>query len=156
MDYLDLDSIELISQTRTAPENGAPSSADFNDLQRENLSDLVAIVGFLNDQLMPILRTLSADASAGLNGSNIITDPEENSALFKDSNGNALTVSESLRVLHGMLQTLDQHVSDLDANVGELTQRLSSTGQNDVANALRGFQDALNSLGNRVLTLEQA
>lgn len=155
MDYLNLDSIELVSQTRTAPKNGAPSSADYNDTQRENLNDLVAISSFLNDHLMPLLRTLKASAAEGLDGTAILSDPSENAALFQDSNGEPLTVSESLRVMYGMVQGLNERIADLDASVGELTQRLSSTGQNDVANALRGLQEALNALSNRVQALEQ-
>lgn len=162
MDRLNLDTLELVSTLRRAPANGAPSSADFNDGEQEKLVDLATVAGFLNDVLRPILNTLPEAASAGLEGRTLLTDTNDQNALFFDAlNAEPLSVADSLRLLQGIVNSVKGQVTDLSVEVGQLAAKLSATSQNDLALALQNIQDTLRQiqaaqkdLTTRVIALE--
>ena len=77
MSTLNIQTIELASTLRTVPENGAPSSTDYNDTAREFLTDLATVAGIINDTVLPILNTLPATASGGLYGNSLQASSED-------------------------------------------------------------------------------
>jgi hypothetical protein len=57
-----------------------------------------------------------------------------------------LRLSESLRMLSGMLTTFQTQLADMGVSVASLQSRLASTNQNDIALALRSLQAVVNAL----------
>lgn len=152
---LNIDTVELTSTLRAAPANGAPSSADYNDSQREALTDLSAIASLVNNTILPLLNALSEDAGlpvtspVGIEGRTIFSDTSDTSDIFFDSlAGEPLDLAASIRLLRGMLTNAQTKLSDMGVEVTALQTRLASTNQNDIAQALQNFSDSLNQLTN--------
>lgn len=150
---LNLSTVELTSSLLTAPLNGAPSSADYNDSQRANLVDLSTIVSFLNNQVLPLINALSAGAlqpassPVGIQGSTVWTNTSDQGELFFDSlSSTPLTIYETFNILNGMITTFSQQLTDLGVEVAALQSLLASTNQNDISLALQNLSAALNQL----------
>lgn len=141
---LDLANVELVSTLHTAPANGAPSSADYYDGELEKVTDLTSIVTFLNNTLLPILNALAASAASGLLGTGVYSDTSAQDALVYDSlTGTSLTVTESMRVLYGQIQTLSTSLTNISQQVSALQARLSASNQNDVSLALQNITSSV-------------
>lgn len=150
---LNLSTVELTSTLRTAPLNGAPSSADYNDSQRENLVDLATVVSFINNQLLPLINALPASSllptvsPVGIEGRTVWTDTSDQSSLFFNPLASLpLSIADSIRVLNGIIITNSQQLIDLGVEVSSLQARLASTNQNDIALALQNLSSSLNQL----------
>lgn len=150
---LNLSTVELTSTLRTAPLNGAPSSSDFNEGQRETLVDLATIVSFINNQILPLINALPdtalqpPSAPVGIEGRTIWSDTSDQTNLFFDSlSSTPLTLAESMRVLNGMITNIRQQLTDVSVEVASLQARLASTNQNDIALALQNLSSALNQV----------
>lgn len=159
MGTLDLTTVELVSTLRQAPLNGPTNSQDFNDSQTEVLADLASISGFINDLLIPMLDGLSlaiqpinVTAPHGLEGRYIFSDTSDLTAIFFDSLSNQpLSIAESLKLLQGIIQAVQVTVANLNVEVTALQTQLSSTNQNDIAQALQNFSADLISLTAQVV-----
>lgn len=148
---LNLSTVELTSTLITAPLNGAPSSADYNDSQRANLVDLSTIVSFINNQILPLINALPATAleptnsPIGIQGNTIWSNTGDLSALFFNSlSSTPLTIYDSLILLNGIITTNSQQLIDLGVEVAALQSILSSTNQNDISLALQNIASSLN------------
>lgn len=150
---LNLSTVELTSTLITAPLNGAPSSADYNDSQRSNLVDLSTIVSFINNQILPLINALPAGAllpstaPVGIQGSTIWTNTSDQGQLFFDSlSSTPLTIYESFNILNGILTTSSQQLIDLGVEVASLQSLLASTNQNEISLALQNLSSSLSQL----------
>ena len=150
---LNLSTVELTSTLITAPLNGAPSSADYNDSQRSNLVDLSTIVSFINNQVLPLINPLPAGAllpstaPTGIQGATIWTNTSDQGQLFFDSlSSTPLTIYESFNILNGMLTTNSQELIDLGVEVASLQSLLASTNQNEISLALQNLSSSLSQL----------
>jgi hypothetical protein len=150
---LNLSTLELTSTLRTAPLNGQASSTDYNESQREFLVDLTTLTDFINNVILPLINPLTAGAlqptnlPVGIEGRTINSDTSDLSALFYDDLTNTpLTLAESLRLLDGMLTTMEQQLIDMGIQVATLQAQLASTNQNDIALALQNLSSALNQI----------
>lgn len=164
MANLDLTTVELVSTLRAAPQNGSPSSQDYNDSWTESLADLAAVSGFINDIIIPLLNGLDATVlpnpngiPAGIEGRYIFGDTSDLTPLFFDIlSTEPLTIADSMRILQGIIQTTQATVTNLMVEVTALQTQLSSTNQNDIAQALQNFAAALQSLTNQTVSNTQA
>src|SRR5271168_5379728 len=103
MSNLNLATVELVSTLRAAPQNGSPSSQDYNDSWTESLADLASLSGFINDILIPMLNGLAetiqpnpSDTPQGLTGLYVFTDTTQTTPVFYDNQSNtSLTISQS-------------------------------------------------------------
>jgi len=151
---LNVPTVELVSTLRAAPLNGAASSQDYNDSWTESLADLASLAGFINDILIPMLNGLSSSIQPtlvatpnGIEGRFIFSDTTDTSQVFFDNLSNTPnTIADSLRVLQGIVNAVQTTVGNLNIEVTALQTALSSTNQNDVAQALQNFAAALESL----------
>jgi hypothetical protein len=151
---LNLSSIELVSTERRGPKNGAPSSQDFNDGQRETLVDLSSIANVLNNVILPLLSSLPETTPLVLDGDGIYAS-HQNSDIFVDSTDHSqLTISDVLTRVNATVISLSSAVDDLSAKVLQLQTRLATTNQNDVAKAIQGFAETLAVVTQRVAALE--
>lgn len=163
MSTINLSSVELVSTLRAAPQNGSPSSQDYNDSWSESLADLASLSGFINDIVIPLINGLNAailpnpqGSPFGLEGRFILGDSTDVSSLFFDSlSGESLTLTESLKVLQGIVQTTQVSIQSLNVSVTALQSQLSSTNQNDIAQALQNFAATLQSLTAQVVSNTQ-
>lgn len=154
MSTLNLATVELVSTLRAAPMNGSPSSQDYNDSWTEDLADLASLAGFINDILIPMLDGLSAaiqpnpsGAPLGLEGRFIFGDTTDTTMLFFNSlSSQSLSLADSLRLIYGIIQTVQTTVQMLNVDVIGLQSQLSSTNQNDIAQALQNFAASLTAL----------
>lgn len=154
MSNLNVPTVELVSTLRAAPLNGAASSQDYNDSWTESLADLASLAGFINDILIPMLNGLSSNIQPtlvatpnGLEGRFIFSDTTDTSQVFFDNLSNTPnTIADSLRVLEGIVNAVQVTIGNLNIEVTALQTALSSTNQNDVAQALQNFAAALESL----------
>lgn len=153
MANVNLNTVELVTTLRTAPMNGAPSSTDYNEGQREMLVDLAALAGFINDTLLPLLDALPdsallpVEAPIGIEGRTIWADTSDQGPTFFNALSNTpLTVADAIRHVTGILNTNSQKLTDLGIEVASLQARLSSTNQNDIALALQNLTISLNGL----------
>lgn len=158
MSTLDIESLDLISTLRKAPLNGSPTSADYNDSQRELLADSASLASLVNDKILPLLNALSLTAltptEIGIEGRTIFSDTSDNSQLFFDSTQvKSLTLAESLRLLDGMLTVQRQQLIDMGIEVASLQATLASTNQNDIALALQNLSGSLNTITIRLAGL---
>ena len=154
---LSFPNLELVSTLRVAPLNGPPNSEDYNDGEQEKLVDLTTLLDFLNDQLMPMLNALAPAAASGIEGTNIFGDSTSEEVLFYDaSTETSMSVSDSMRFLYGMAQTIQTQLSNISTQVASLQARLSSTNQNDISLALQGFTANLNSQSSQLQALQNA
>ena len=158
---LNLETIELVSTLRTAPLNGSPSSQNYNDCEREQLTDLASITSFLNDVIRPLLNTLPNTAMlpttspVGIEGRTVNCDTSDQSSLFYNSSTSTpLSIADSLRVLQGMLTTFSTTLNNQTVQVAALQSRLSTTNQNDVSLALQSFSATLSSITSTLQTLK--
>ena len=148
---LDLSTVELVSTLREAPMNGSPSSSDYNDSWTESLADLASLSGFINDILIPMLNglisTIQSNPNAtplGIEGRFIYGDTTDTTALFYDSmRATSLSIADSLRVVNGIVITVQTAMTALTVQVQALQTQLSSTNQNDVAQTLQNFNTSL-------------
>jgi hypothetical protein len=152
---LNLQDIELTTSISTAPLNGPPSSADYNETQREILADLSSLSMFINSTMIPLLANIQSSALGstlyGLQGSTIISDSTDTTDTFYNSvEGSSLVIGDSLRVLRALITTLQQEFTDLDIQVATLQSSLSTTNQNSIATALAGLQSTVTILTNAV------
>jgi hypothetical protein len=155
MSTLNIDTLELVSTLRVAPANGAPSSHDYNDNERDKMVDLAAIADLINDVLRPIVNALPAAAGQGLEGRTLFADTGDQDVLFFDAlNAQPLTVADSIRLLQGIINSVKGQVIDLNVEVAQLSAKLSSTYQNDIALALQNITDTLNQIQNAQRTIE--
>jgi len=151
---LDLSTVELVSTLREAPMNGSPSSQDYNDSWTESLADLASLSGFINDILIPMLNGLAetiqpnpSDTPQGLTGLYVFTDTTQTTPVFYDNQSNtSLTISQSFGVISGLVTTVQTAMTNLTVQVQALQTQLSSTNQNDVAQALQNFNTSLQNL----------
>lgn len=151
MSTLNLATVELVSTLREAPMNGSPSSQDYNDSWTESLADLASLSGFINDLLIPMLNGLIGTiqpnpnaAPLGLEGRFIYGDTTDTTNLFYDSlASSSLSIADSLRVVNGIITTVQTAMTGLTVQVQSLQTQLSSTNQNDVARALQNFSASL-------------
>lgn len=150
---LNLNTVELTSTLRTAPLNGSPSSSDYNEGQRETLVDLATLSGFINNQLLPLINALPLGAlqptlaPVGIEGRTIWTDTSDQSTLFFDSLSSIpLSIADTIRVINGIVTTMQQQLIDQGVEVASLQARLASTNQNDIALALQNLSSALNQV----------
>lgn len=127
MSTLNLETVELVSTLRLAPKNGSPSSADYNENERERLADAASIAGYINDVLRVLLTALPAEALApagkpvGLEGRTLYSDTSDTSPLFfHPLNSVPLKVADSLRLLNGMLTTFQNQLTDMGIEVASL------------------------------------
>jgi hypothetical protein len=147
MPNLDIQTVELVTSLRVAPANGAPSSAEYNEVMREMLADFSSITSIINDQLLPIVNALPSTAITGLEGKTLYSDSSDSTSLFYDANqARSLTVSESLKLMQAIVNSVNQKITDLSIQVGALQSRLSSTKQNDIALAIQGLSDSINAI----------
>lgn len=150
---LNLSTLELTSTLRTAPLNGQASSSDYNESQRETLVDLTTLVDFINNTLLPLINALPAGAllpsqsPVGIEGRTINSDTSDQSALFFDAlTSSPLTIANSLRILDGIVTSMEQQLIDMGVQVAALQAQLASTNQNDIALALQNLSSALNQI----------
>ena len=154
MSNLNVPTVELVSTLRAAPLNGAASSQDYNDSWTESLADLASLAGFINDVLIPMLNGLSSSIQptltatpSGIEGRFIFSDTTDTSQVFFDNlSDTPNTIADSLRVLEGIVNAVQTTVGNLNIEVTALQTALSSTNQNDIAQALQNFAAALESL----------
>jgi hypothetical protein len=124
---LAIEPVELVSVLHTAPANGAPSSVDYYDGELEKLTDLTTLALFINGTLLPMLNALPSQASDGIIGTSIFTDTSSQDALVYDAaTSESLTITQSLRLLYGMWQTLNTGLTNLAQQVAALQARLSA------------------------------
>jgi hypothetical protein len=135
---LNLQSIELESTLRPTGENGAPSSLDYNDSEKEKLRDLATITETFNADILPLLNALAAEAALpptgaiGIQGSTVFTDTTDLTSLFYDVlNAKPLTIAQSLRIQNGQISNIATLVNNLAVQVQTLSTSLSTTGQHD-------------------------
>lgn len=154
MSTLNIPTVELVSTLRAAGENGPLISQDYNDSWTEALADLASLAGFMNDFLIPMLDGLSTaiqpnslNPPSGLEGRFIYGDTTNTSQLFYDSLDNeSLTIAQSLQLLYGINTTTQSTIQSLQVSVTALQAQLSTTNQNDIAQALQNFAATLQSL----------
>jgi hypothetical protein len=154
MTQLNVPTVELVSTLRAAPFNGNASSQDYNDSWTESLADLASITGFINDIIIPMLNGLSSTIQPtltavpnGLEGRFIFSDTTDTSQIFFDALDNQPnTIADSFRVINGIIQAVQTTIGNLNVEVTALQAALSSTSQNDIAQALQNFAADLESL----------
>jgi hypothetical protein len=141
---LNLQTVELVSVIRTAPKNGAPSSLDYYDGEIEKVTDLSTITLFINNTLLPILNSLPAIAAAGLLGTACYTDTaNQDSLVYDELTGTPLTITESLRLLSGQIQTMNTALIGVSQQAASLQARLSASNQSDISQALNNLTSVL-------------
>jgi hypothetical protein len=144
---LDLQTLDLASTLRTVPLNGSPSSVDYNDTAREFLTDLATLVGFINDTLLPILNTLPSTAATGLYGSTLqVSDDATNPLFFSTAENTFLTVSEVLIGLNAAIKALQLLCANLNAQIIQLSTKLSTTNQTDMLATVQALSDQYRSI----------
>jgi hypothetical protein len=153
MPTLNLNSIELVSVVRPVASKGAPSSDDYNDTQKELLTDLAGLSSLINESLLALVNALPAaallpvEAPVGIQGRTIYTDTSDNNQLFFDALANKnLSVADSLRLLNGMLDTFRSQLEDMGIQVSALQTRLASDNRNDIALALQNLTNTINQV----------
>jgi len=164
MSNLNLSTIELVSTLRAAPLNGSPSSQDYNDSWTESLADLAALAGFIDDILIPMLNglisTIQPNPSTppnGLEGRFIYADTTDSSQVFYSNlSQTSNSIADAFRVIEGIIDTTQTSINTLSVEVTALQTALSSTNQNDVAQALQNFAAALQSLTAQTVANTQA
>ena len=147
MSTLNIQTIELASTLRTVPENGAPSSTDYNDTAREFLTDLATVAGIINDTVLPILNTLPAAASGGLYGSSLQASSDTTNPLFYSaSEQRSLTVAEVCIGLNAAAAALQTTVTNLNARIVQLSTLLATTNQTDMLATVQALSDQYRQL----------
>jgi hypothetical protein len=156
MATLNIDTVELVSSLRTVGLNGAPSSQDYNDSQREYLEDLASLANTVNSFIIPLLNYLNSVDSQGedlvLNGDTLFASSNLASALFNSTDG-PLTISQVFSKVQSILTSQQTTVTALAARVSALSTQLASTNQDDIAKAISGYSSQLQSFFNQVNTL---
>jgi hypothetical protein len=163
MASLNIPTVELVSTLRAAPDNGPLVSADYNDSWTESLADLASLSGFINDILIPMLDGLSSTIQPinvatpfGIEGRFIFSDTTNTTDVFYDPLSNeSLTIAQSLSILNGIIQATQTTVANLNVEVTALQSQLSSTNQNDIAQALQNFAASLTVLTNQTVSNTQ-
>lgn len=159
MANLNLSTVELVSTLRAAPQNGSPSSQDYNDSWTESLADLASLADFVNTILLPMLNGLDATifpnpvaAPNGIEGRFIFGDTTDSSTLFFDSLSNEPnTIADSMRILQGINTNLQLAINTLTVTVTSLQSQLSATNQNDIAQALQNIATSVQNLTSQVV-----
>lgn len=153
MANLNLNTLELVSTLNTVPLNGSPSSASYNETNRDTLVDLSVLSGFINNTVIPLLNALPSaallpsNAPVGLEGRTIIADSsDQGSVFFNTLTSSPLSVADALRVVNGIINTNQQTLTDLGVEVASLQARLASTNQNDISLALQNLSASLNQI----------
>ena len=154
MNTLNLSSIELTNTERRAPQNGAPSSQDFNDGQREVLVDLSSIADMLNNVVLPLLSSLPITDPLVLDGDGIFASHTGADLFINTTDKSQLTIAAVLTRVNATVVSLSAAVDDISSRVLALQTRLATTNQNDVAKAIQGFNEILASVVQRVTVLE--
>lgn len=156
MSTLTFDTVDIVSALRVVPENGSPSSQDYNDTQNENLIDHAALADVLNTLIRPVLLQLSSSALVrGLIGDTLFTDLTDTTALcFNGTTNTPLTVKQSLQYLQAIANALQTQVLNVTTQVGVIAAQLSSTNQNSIALSLQNFQTALDQQASALAALQ--
>jgi uncharacterized protein len=140
---LNIPSVDLVSTVRTAPKNGAPSSADYNDTMREILVDLGSLSELLNVSVLPVLNQLPEAAAAGLEGRTIYAsmDDDKTPLFYSESAQKFFTIADVLQNLHTLITQSNNTLVDVTGRIVALQSKLATTSHNDVINAVQGFTD---------------
>lgn len=154
MATINIPTVELVSTLRAAPVNGPTNSQDYNDSWTESLADLASLSGFINDTLLPMLNGLISTIQPvqvatphGIEGRYIFSDTSDLTPVFFDGLTNqSLSVSDSLRILNGIISAVQTTVANLNVEVTALQTQLAATNQNDIAQALQNFAASLSNL----------
>jgi hypothetical protein len=151
------DTVELVTTLRVAPLNGAPSSEEYNDSSREILTDLATLADTVNQNLLPLINSLPSTVPLSLDGDGIYAaDPTDTAPLFLDStDGSQLTIAQVFTRLNMQITQATATVADMQARILQLQTRLATTNQNDVQQAIQGFQSLLQQMSNRLALDEQ-
>jgi hypothetical protein len=153
MATLNIDTVELVSSLRTIGLNGAPSSQDYNDSQREYLEDLSSLANTVNGFIIPLLNYLRSMDSKGqnlvLNGDTLFASSDMSNSLFNSTDGQ-LTVAQVFAKVQALLNSQQTTVTALAARVAALSTQLASTNQDDIAKAISGYSLQLQSFFNQV------
>lgn len=163
MANLNLATVELVSTLRAAPQNGSPSSQDYNDSWSEALADLASLAGFVDDIIIPMLDGLSASimpnpggSPNGLEGRFVFGDTSDLTPLFFDSlSTEPLTVADSLRLLNGIISTVQTAINTINVEITALQTQLSSTNQNDVSQALQNLVASIQIINAQITSILQ-
>lgn len=159
MATLNIDTVELVSSLRTVALNGAPSSQDYNDSQREYLEDLASLANTVNSYILPLLNYLDSADSQGaglvLNGDTVYASSDLTNPLFNSTDG-PLTVSQVFAKVQAVVSSQQTTVTALAARVSALSTQLASTNQDDIAKAISGYSSQLQSFFNQVNTLSSS
>lgn len=164
MSNLNIPTVELVSTLRAAPQNGSPSSQDYNDSWTEALADLASLSGFIDEILIPMLNgllgTILPDPNAsplGLEGRFIYSDTTDSTSVFFNNLADqSLSIADSLRVIQGTVITTQQAIATLNVEVIALQTQLSTTNQNDIAQALQNFAASLQSLTSQTQSIQSS
>jgi hypothetical protein len=162
MSTLNIPTVELVSTLRAAPENGQTNSSDYNDSWTESLADLASLSGFINDVLIPMLdglslsiQPLNTTAPNGIEGRYIFSDTSDTTdqVFFDSLNNTSLDIASSLRVLEGIITTLQSGVTALNVEVTAIQSQLASINQNDILQLLQNITASTVNLTTNVTNL---
>ncbi len=157
MSDLVMNSVELVSTLRTAPQNGSSSSVEYNDSQREILADLAAVVAHLNEVLSPMLTTLPEGAATGIEGRTVHAARVQTDPLFWSATAERyLTIAEVLSNLNSRSVSQDVSIKNVQAQLASLRTKLATTNGNDMVNSIQGFSDQVRQLALQLNSIVQA
>jgi hypothetical protein len=123
----------------------------------EKVTDIGTLAAFINNTLLPVLNTLPASAAAGLLGTACYSDTSAQDALVYDSlTGNPLTITDSMRLLYGQVQTFQTAMTYLSQQVTSLQARLSASGQDDTSLALQTIVSTLAANAAQLISMGNA
>lgn len=147
MSNLSYETLELSTSISTSPKNGPPSSDDYNENQRNVLNDLTLVSELLNSAIIPLVNSLLSASPVVIEGRTVVSDTTDSSPLFYNSVSDApLSLADSLRFLQNLSNTVQQTVADLGIQVAALASTVSSSSQNNLANAVQRIQTNLSTL----------
>lgn len=151
MATLSLQTVELTTSESTAPLNGPPSSADYNEYQRSVLVDLSAISDMINDIVLPLIQVLDSSAlgtvNIGIQGSTVYSDTSDQTDTFFDQiSEQPLVVADSLRLLRALITQLQNKINNIAIQIASLESKTTSINQNDIASSLASLVSQINNL----------
>jgi hypothetical protein len=92
----------------------------------------------------------------GLEGRYVFGDTSDLTSLFFDNlSSQPLSMADSLRILQGIILTSQSSINTLNVEVTALQSQLSSTNQNDIAQALQNFAASLSNLTSQTVSNTQ-
>lgn len=158
MTSLELSNIELVSTLRAVPANGAPSSADYTDSQREALQDFASLADLLNTNIVPLVNSLVFPAGTSpapsLSGDTLLASADTENPLFVNSiTGEPFTIAQVFLQLSAVTVAQAKTLLAQQGAIRQLQSQLASTNQVDISKALQGLSDQVRTLQNQVNTL---